>query len=127
MNNNNFPRAGIPRGLPDSFLEKYLDWESKLENYGLTEEIINATAKLSIDELLICLCENSNKWMPTLHCELDWLALIELSKRELSDSDLERVKSALERRRRFIQDTRHKVVRTIKDSKRLKELLEKIC
>ena len=126
MKENNFPSAGIPRGLPYSFLKTYLDWESNLENYGLTSEIIEATTKLSIDELLICLCEEGGKWMPTLRCELDWVALIELSKRELSQIDLERVKNAWEGRRYTIKDSRYKVVRSIKDKLQLDILFEKI-
>ena len=115
--------SGLPRGVPDTFLEAYLAWESKLSNLSCGQEVKEQGKLLIFDELMRLI---GPKTQPNIYSELYWFAAYELSQRELTAEQRNLVREAWQRIKYIClqnPDRQFQIVWTLSERRNLLRLL----
>ncbi len=82
---------GMPCGMPAPFVETFFEWYRAQSQLDWMTPVKEAAKVLTFDELMRLIVSRPH---PNVHVELFWVALYELSRRALSDTERDRVRTA---------------------------------
>lgn len=113
---------GFPRGVPESFLDTYVEWSEERSRINCAEEVFAAAKLLSIEELMSIF----GKTHPGFHFELYWIAVAELANRDLTPEQCKAAREAWEHVRLAATQSPHSFWFNLKQTERMRALVGKL-